>query len=135
MPLREIASIYLRGDSKNAPLKSLIKEGDEVIVQVVKEERGNKGAALTTNVSIAGRYLVLVPHKSDAGGISRQASGKVRDDLRAILDNLPIPEGMSVIVRTAGIDKSHEELTQDLTHLLETWANACAISKSTPSLA
>ena len=106
LPLRNIASEYLNNPNREGSIKSLLKEGTEVIVQIEKEERGNKGAALSTYISLAGRYLVLMPNNTKGGGISRQISGKVRDDMRAVIAKLDIPKGMSIIVRTAGIGKS-----------------------------
>lgn len=122
LPLREISAEYLNGNLRTDNIKDLIKEGDSVIVQVEKEERGNKGAALSTYVSLAGRYLVLMPNKSKAGGISRQISGKVREEMKQIIASLSIPRGMSVIVRTAGLGKGFDDLQNDLNHLLQTWS-------------
>ena len=121
LPIREIAQQYLKGNPRDENIKSLIKEGDTLIVQVEKEERGNKGAALSTYVSLAGRYLVLMPNNPRGGGISRQISGKIRDDMKRLLSNLEMPKGMSVIIRTAGIGKSLEDLQHDLNHLLSIW--------------
>ena len=121
LPIREIANEYLSGNPRDENIKKLIKEGDELIVQVEKEERGNKGAALSTYVSLAGRYLVLMPNNPRGGGISRQISGKLREDMKRMLGNLELPKGMSVIIRTAGIGKSQEELQHDLNHLLNIW--------------
>ncbi len=123
LPLREIAPEYLNGNPREDAIKKLIKEGDELIVQVEKEERGNKGAALSTYISLAGRYLVLMPNNAKGGGISRQISGKVRDEMKQIINSLALPKGMSVIVRTAGIGKTYEDLQNDLNHLLDIWAN------------
>lgn len=122
LPLREIAPSYLSGSSRD-DIRKVIKEGDELIIQVEKEERGNKGAAISTFISLAGRYLVLMPNNAKGGGISRQISGKVRDDMRQIISDLNIPKGMSVIVRTAGIGKLYEDLRTDLDHLLDIWSN------------
>lgn len=122
LPIREIAGEYLSGDPRGAQnIKQLIKEGDELIVQVEKEERGNKGAALSTFISLAGRYLVLMPNNTRGGGISRQISGKYREELKQILNELKMPKGMSVIIRTAGVGRSVEELQHDLDHLLTIW--------------
>lgn len=121
LPVREIASEYLSGNPREENIRKLIKEGDELIVQVEKEERGNKGAALSTYVSLAGRYLVLMPNNPKGGGISRQISGKLREDMKRMLGNLDLPKGMSVIVRTAGIGKTQEDLQHDLNHLLNIW--------------
>ena len=121
LPIREISSEYLSGNPRDENIKKLIKEGDELIVQVEKEERGNKGAALSTYVSLAGRYLVLMPNNPRGGGISRQISGKLREDMRRMLGNLDLAKGMSVIIRTAGIGKTQEDLQHDLNHLLNIW--------------
>lgn len=124
LPLKEISkeyhpkSINAAGQSKN---QDLIKEGLEVIVQVEKEERGNKGAALTTFLSLAGRYLVLMPNNPRSGGISRRIEGEERNELREALRNIIIPVGMGVIVRTAGIGRSSEELQCDLDYLKQLW--------------
>ncbi len=121
LPIREISAEYLSGNPRDENIKKLIKEGDELIVQVEKEERGNKGAALSTYVSLAGRYLVLMPNNPRGGGISRQISGKLRDDMKRMLGNLDLAKGMSVIIRTAGIGKTQEDLQHDLNHLLNIW--------------
>ena len=121
LPIREISSEYLSGNPRDENIKKLIKEGDELIVQVEKEERGNKGAALSTYVSLAGRYLVLMPNNPRGGGISRQISGKLREDMKRMLGNLDLEKGMSVIIRTAGIGKTQEDLQHDLNHLLNIW--------------
>jgi len=121
LPIREISAEYLSGNPRDENIKKLIKEGDELIVQVEKEERGNKGAALSTYVSLAGRYLVLMPNNPRGGGISRQISGKLREDMKRMLSNLNLPKGMSVIIRTAGIGKTQEDLQHDLNHLLNIW--------------
>jgi ribonuclease E len=125
LPMKEIAREYF---SKKAPggegrlkIKELVKEGTEVIVQVDKEERGNKGAALTTFISLAGRYLVLMPNNPRAGGISRRIEGDDRSELKESLDGLEIPDGMGVIVRTAGIGRGSEELQWDLNYLVQLW--------------
>lgn len=122
LPIREIASEYLSADPRSTSnIKQLIKEGDELIVQVEKEERGNKGAALSTLISLAGRYLVLMPNNPRGGGISRQISGKLREEMKQALSDLQLPKGMSVIIRTAGIGKTTEDLQHDLDHLLTIW--------------
>ena len=99
----------------------MISEGQELIVQVEKEERGNKGAALTTFVSLAGRYLVLMPNNPRGGGVSRRVEGEDRQELRETMDKLEIPPGMSMIARTAGIGRSVEELQWDLNYLMQLW--------------
>lgn len=124
LPLKEIAKEYFatqpeRGQRAN--IRDLIKEGSEVIVQVEKEERGNKGAALTTFISLAGRYMVLMPNNPRAGGISRRIEGDERSELKDAMNGLDIPKGMGVIVRTAGIGRSTEELQWDLNYLVTVW--------------
>lgn len=125
LPLKEIATEYFaQSDSKKSDrsnVKELIKEGTPVIVQVEKEERGNKGAALTTFISLAGSYLVLMPNNPRAGGISRRVEGEDRDELRDILNELSLPEEMGLIVRTAGVGKNLSELQWDLNALLKQW--------------
>lgn len=134
LPIREIAPEYLAGDPRSTNnIKQLIKEGDELIVQVEKEERGNKGAALSTFISLAGRYLVLMPNNARGGGISRQISGKLRDEMKQALSELRLPKGMSVIIRTAGIGKTTDELQQDLDHLLNIWKGIQQQSQKFPS--
>ncbi len=122
LPLKEISRNYYTGKGNgDRNIKELIPEGTEVIVQVEKEERGNKGAALTTYVSLAGRYLVLMPNNPKAGGISRRIEGDERSEIREALRNLNIPDGMGLIVRTAGVGKEQEELQYDLDYLLSLW--------------
>ncbi len=133
LPIREIASEYLNGNPRDENIKKLIKEGDELIVQVEKEERGNKGAALSTYVSLAGRYLVLMPNNPKGGGISRQISGKMRDDMKQMLRNLDMPKSMSVIIRTSGIGKTQEDMQHDLNHLLNIWQAIGEQNKNYPS--
>ncbi len=132
LPLREIAPEYLKGQ-RDDNIRKLIKEGDELIIQIAKEERGNKGAAVSTFISLAGRYLVLMPNNTKGGGISRQISGKVRDEMRAVMAKLEVPKGMSVILRTAGIGKGFEELSQDLAHLLSNWATILQSNATHPA--
>ncbi|GAA0308557.1 Rne/Rng family ribonuclease [Psychrobacter aestuarii] len=133
LPIREISAEYLSGNPRDENIKKLIKEGDELIVQVEKEERGNKGAALSTYVSLAGRYLVLMPNNPRGGGISRQISGKLREDMKRMLGNLDLPKGMSVIIRTAGIGKTQDDLQHDLNHLLNIWQAIQEQNKKYPS--
>lgn len=125
LPLKEIAREYFYrkpGDSDGRmKIKDVVKEGTELIVQVDKEERGNKGAALTTFISLAGRYMVLMPNNPRAGGISRRIEGDDRSELKAAMSELEIPNGMGVIVRTAGVGRSGEELQWDLNYLLQLW--------------
>ncbi len=132
--MREIANSYFKADPRQTSnIRELITEGTELLVQVEKEERGNKGAALSTFISLAGRYLVLMPNNPKGGGISRQISGSVREELKEILATLNIPRGMSVIVRTAGIGRTQEELQLDLQHLLDLWAQIQSSASTGPS--
>ncbi|ENW79098.1 hypothetical protein F909_03425 [Acinetobacter sp. ANC 3929] len=134
LSMREIANSYFKADPRQTSnIRELITEGTELLVQVEKEERGNKGAALSTFISLAGRYLVLMPNNPKGGGISRQISGSVREELKEILASLNLPRGMSVIVRTAGIGRTQEELQLDLQHLLDLWAQIQGSASSGPS--
>ncbi|HNP65432.1 MAG TPA: Rne/Rng family ribonuclease [Woeseiaceae bacterium] len=124
LPLKEISSEYFVKQAKangKTNIKDVLKEGQDIVVQVDKEERGNKGAALTTFVSLAGRFIVLKPNKDRSGGVSRRITGDDRDLARQALNEIEIPENMSVILRTAGIDRSAEELAWDLQNLLTVW--------------
>jgi len=123
LPFKEISRSFFRPgvDVGRARINEAVREGDELIVQVEKEERGNKGAALTTFVSLAGRYLVLMPNNPRGGGVSRRIEGEDRQELREAMDELELPAGMSVIARTAGIGRSAEELQWDLNYLLKLW--------------
>jgi ribonuclease E len=124
LPLKEISSEYFVTDvppGAKPEIKSVLKEGQDIVVQIDKEERGNKGAALTTFVSLAGRFIVLKPNKSRSGGVSRRIVGEDRDVAREALHDVTIPNGMSVILRTAGIDRNAEELQWDLDNLLAVW--------------
>ncbi|WP_293159752.1 ribonuclease E, partial [Moritella sp.] len=125
LPLKEISRAYFKsgtGKQRGRPsIKDVVAEGTEVIVQIEKEERGNKGAALTTFISLAGSYLVLMPNNPRAGGISRRIEGDERTELKSALATLELPEGMGLIVRTAGVGKSAEELDWDLKVLLNHW--------------
>ncbi|MGI9277172.1 MAG: ribonuclease E [Endozoicomonas sp.] len=125
LPLKEISREYFSSPHHGGrpSIKDVIKEGQEVIVQVDKEERGNKGAALTTLISLAGRYLVLMPNNPRAGGISRRIEGTERVELRETLSSLNIPAETGVIVRTAGLGRSQEELQWDLDYLLQLWSS------------
>lgn len=126
LPLKEIAPEYLSkhpddfGDNK-PPITSLIREGQELLVQVDKEERGNKGAALTSYITLAGCYLVLMPNNPNSGGISRRIEGDDRDELKETLNALQLPDEMGLIIRTAGVGKSLEELQADLDMLCNQW--------------
>ncbi|MDH3532660.1 MAG: Rne/Rng family ribonuclease [Gammaproteobacteria bacterium] len=123
LPLKEISSEYFikPADSGKPNIRDVLKEGQDIVVQIDKEERGNKGAALTTFVSLAGRFIVLKPNKPRSGGVSRRIVGGDRDLARQSLNEIEIPDGMSVILRTAGIDRSAEELAWDLENLLTIW--------------
>ena len=125
LPLKDISRSYFKTDStetkQRRTIKDALEEGQELIVQVDKEERGNKGAALTTFISLAGRYLVLMPNNPRAGGVSRRIEGEDRSEAREVLSTLKIPDGMGVILRTAGVNKTAEELKWDLEYLLQLW--------------
>ena len=123
LPFKEVSRAYFRDgvDVRNATIKEALREGQELVVQVEKEERGNKGAALTTFVSLAGRYLVLMPNNPRGGGVSRRIEGEDRQELRDTMDKLDVPAGMSIIARTAGIGRTAEELQWDLNYLLKLW--------------
>ncbi|MES1935910.1 Rne/Rng family ribonuclease [Salinisphaera hydrothermalis] len=138
LPLKEVAkSYYEKSDGKGQSNgKATLSEGQEVIVQVEKEERGNKGAALTTYISLAGRYLVLMPNNPRAGGVSRRIEGEERNELREALNEVQVPEGMGVIVRTAGVGRCAEELQWDLDYLAQVWKaiNDAANERKAPFL-
>ncbi len=125
LPLKEICPEYYqasaRGKEGKVSVKEAVNEGQEIIVQVEKEERGNKGAALTTYISLAGRYLVLMPTNPKAGGVSRRISGDERQDLREQLQNVTTPDNVGIIVRTAGVGREANELQWDLDYLLQLW--------------
>src|SRR6267142_1335382 len=124
LPFKEIAKQFMvndGGEFGRSKMATHLKVGHEMIVQVDKDERGNKGAALTTYVSLAGRYLVLMPNNPRGGGVSRRIEGEDRNELREVMDQLEVPEGMSLIARTAGIGRSAEELQWDLNYLLQLW--------------
>lgn len=137
LPLKEIAREYFYRSPPNSQgrmkIKDVVKEGTEVIVQVEKEERGGKGAALSTFISLAGRYMVLMPNNPKAGGISRRIEGEERSQLKDAMSDLEIPKGMGVIVRTAGIGKSSEELQWDLSYLLTIWEAVQGASEQKPA--
>lgn len=136
LPLKEIAREYFPEGytyQGRPSIKEVLKEGQEVIIQVEKEERGNKGAALTTFISLAGSYLVLMPNNPRAGGISRRIEGDERTQLKAALDTLELPKGMGLIVRTAGVGKSAEELEWDLNVLLNHWGAIKQASDANPA--
>ncbi len=132
LPFKELTRTYIQGDDgegTRARIAQNLKVGQEILVQVEKDERGNKGAALTTYISLAGRYLVLMPNNPRGGGVSRRIEGEERAELREILDQLNIPTGMSVIARTAGIGRSAEELKWDMSYLLQLWEAIESASK------
>ncbi|MBB5019824.1 ribonuclease E [Chitinivorax tropicus] len=132
LPFKEIARSYFQGDYEGgrARIQDVMREGMEVIVQVEKDERGNKGAALTTFVSLAGRYLVLMPNNPRGGGVSRRIEGEERNELRELMGQLEVPGGMSIIARTAGIGRNLEELQWDLNYLLQLWTAIEMAAKS-----
>ena len=137
LPFKEVSRQFFLDPEADEPgrinIKDVLREGQELIVQVEKEERGNKGAALTTFVSLAGRYLVLMPNNPRAGGISRRVEGDERVDLREALSTLNVPEGMGLIVRTAGVGKSAEELQWDLDYLIHLWTAIDVAGKERPA--
>src|SRR3954471_12390186 len=123
LPFKEVSRAYFKDgvDAGRARIQDALREGQELIVQVEKDERGTKGAALTTYISLAGRYLVLMPNNPRGGGVSRRVEGEDRNELRDTLDQLQLPDGMSVIARTAAIGRTPEELNWDLNYLLQLW--------------
>jgi ribonuclease E len=134
LPFKEVARTYFRDgvDVRNCTIKEALREGQEIMVQVEKEERGNKGAALTSFISLAGRYLVLMPNNPRGGGVSRRVEGEERQELRETMDKLDLPQGMSVIARTAGIGRTVEELQWDLNYLMQLWRAIEGAGKSAP---
>ncbi len=136
LPLKEVARGYFRegaGDNGRATIKEALRDGQEVIVQVEKEERGNKGAALTTFISLAGRYLVLMPNNPRAGGVSRRIEGDDRNIVRDAMAQLEYPPDMGLIVRTAGVGRQAEELQWDLDYLLQLWDSISRAAKERPA--
>ena len=124
LPFKEVSRACFANDVADvsrARIQDVLREGQEIIVQVEKDERGNKGAALTTYISLAGRYLVLMPNNPRGGGVSRRIEGEERNELRDVMAQLEIPSGMSIIARTAGIGRGVEELQWDLNYLLQLW--------------
>jgi len=132
LPFKEVSRSYFQPDLEpgRARIQDALKVGQELIVQVEKDERGNKGAALTTYVSLAGRYLVLMPNNPRGGGVSRRIEGEERQELREVMDQLDVPQGMSLIARTAGIGRTAEELQWDLNYLLQLWNAIDGAAKS-----
>ena len=135
LPLKDLSSEFYKKDKKGKFVCTL-EEGQEIIVQVTKEERGTKGAALTTQIGLAGRFLVLIPNSSRSGGISRRISGDERDQIKNTLEKLNIPENMSAIVRTNGLGRTAEELSLDMAYLLALWdeINNTSPNATSPSL-
>ena len=137
LPFKEISRSYYtpkaQKSSEKLSIAQAVKEGTEVIIQVNKEERGNKGAAISTYISLAGRYLVYMPENPKAGGISRRIEGKARQDLKATLDQINLPDNAGVIVRTAGIGRSAEELDWDLNYLDQVWTAIKTVSANRPA--
>ena len=136
LPLKEVSKEYFGsqpGAGGRLNIKDLLREGQELIVQVEKEERGNKGAALTTFISLAGRFLVLMPNNPRAGGVSRRIEGEDRDQMREAMNGLQIPDGMGAIVRTAGVGRSTEELQWDLNNLKTAWDAIVAANDGRPA--
>jgi ribonuclease E len=138
LPFKEVARAYFKEgiDVRNASIKDALREGQEIIVQVEKEERGQKGAALTSFISLAGRYLVLMPNNPRGGGVSRRIEGEDRQELREAMAQLQVPDGMSIIARTAGIGRDTTELQWDLSYLMQLWKaiDEAAKSNSAPLL-
>ncbi|MEG2941644.1 MAG: ribonuclease E [Thermomonas sp.] len=135
LPMKEISRDYFQAgvDPNKGTIRELLREGQEVVVQVDKEERGNKGAALTTFISLAGRYMVLMPNSPTAGGVSRRIEGDDRAELKKAMDALAIPDDMGVIIRTAGVGRDAEELQWDLDYLLSIWRAIAEAALSKPS--
>ncbi len=137
LPLKEVARSYFsdaaRDSSGRLSIKDALREGQEVIVQVEKEERGTKGAALTTFISLAGRYLVLMPNNPRAGGVSRRIQGDDRNFVRDSMSAMDIPEGMGMIVRTAGVDRNADELQWDLDYLITLWSAMTKAAEERPA--
>src|ERR1700752_3828527 len=136
LPLKEVSREYFRQQPQGGRMniRELLSEGQEVMVQVEKEERGTKGAALTTFISLAGRFLVLMPNNPRAGGVSRRIEGEDRDQMREVMSQLQIPEGMGAIVRTAGVGRSVQELQWDLDNLKAQWQQIEAAGRPAPFL-
>lgn len=133
LPFKEVSRVNFLlpegADISRVRIQDVLKEGQELIVQVEKDERGNKGAALTTFISLAGRYLVLMPNNPRGGGVSRRIEGEERNELRDIMAQLDVPAGMSIIARTAGIGRTQEELQWDLNYLMQLWRAIESASK------
>ena len=137
LPFKEVAPQYFQAGCPSRPsIKEALREGQELLVQVEKDERGNKGAALTTFVSLAGRYIVLMPNNPNGGGVSRRIEGEERNELREVLSHVEVPSGMSIIARTAGIGRTQEELQWDLNYLTQLWdaIDGAAKTEKAPAL-
>ena len=140
LPFKEISKIYFkenaRDDNGKLNIKDAIKVDQEIVVQIEKEERGNKGAALTSFISLAGRFLVAMPQNPRAGGVSRRIEGEDRDSVKKVMSEVNMPEGMGVIVRTAGVGRSSEEMQWDLDYLSQVWiaVEKAAAAKKAPFL-
>jgi ribonuclease E len=132
LPFKEVSRSYFKPgvDVGKARIQDALSVGQEIIVQVEKDERGNKGAALTTYISLAGRYLVLMPNNPRGGGVSRRIEGEDRQELREVMDQLEVPSGTSLIARTAGIGRSLEELQWDLNYLQQLWTAIDSAAKA-----
>src|ERR1700744_4524100 len=136
LPLKEISRENFRGQppaNGRLNIRELLDEGQELLGQVEKEERGNRGAALTTSLSLGGRFLVLMPNNPRAGGVSRRIEGEDRDQMREVMSQLQIPDGMGAIIRTAGVGRSVEELQWDLDNLKTQWEQIAAASNDRPA--
>jgi ribonuclease E len=138
LPFKEVSPNYYQntGSGGRPSIKEALREGQELLVQIEKDERGNKGAALTTYISLAGRYIVLMPNNPSGGGVSRRIEGEDRSELRDVLAQLSVPQGASIIARTAGIGRSLEELQWDLNYLTQLWdaIDSAAKTEKAPSL-
>ena len=136
LPFKEVSPNYYLNAGGRPSIKEALREGQELLVQVEKDERGNKGAALTTYISLAGRYIVLMPNNPNGGGVSRRIEGEDRDELRDVLAQLEVPQGASIIARTAGIGRNLEELQWDLNYLKQLWdaIDGAAKTEKAPSL-
>ena len=137
LPLKEVSRHLFKERARNASgrvnIRDALEEGQELVVQVEKDERGNKGAALTTFISLAGRYLVAMPHNPKAGGVSRQIEGDAREEAKEAMSALTIPDDFGLILRTAGIGKSAEELQWDLDYLLQLWQAVDTAAQERPA--
>ena len=138
LPLKAVSPEHLKAedlqlDQEKRNISSIFTPGQEILVQVEKEERGSKGAAVTSYISIAGRYVVLMPNNPRAGGISRRIEGEEREITRELLGQLDLPNGMGIIIRTGGVGRSVEELQWDLDHLLKLWTSISEAAEKSPA--